>query len=197
MSIKNRLDEALAAFLDFGAITDTVIADAAKSVVATIEGDVDEDGSAEKVEECELWGSAALLVRPADPDSSGRTEVVYLRRGDELVGILTKDRRWQVDLEKGEVVVRGLGASAARIRLKPDGTAVLDAAAVKVGDTAGEAIPLGDALKSWLDGHKHSYTDSDSGVSTTLLTGPPSKTPGPPFDADTSPDPSSKHKVES
>ena len=150
MTATNReeLEEELAAASDFGSVAGTTQG-ANKSVEATVTGDEDPDGD-EELEEVELWGLASVLERPADPDSSGSCELVFLRRGDEIVGIGTKDRRWQVTLEKGEVVVRAFGSSAATIHLKPGGEAVLTATDIKLG---GPAVSDFVALASKVDAH--------------------------------------------
>lgn len=62
-------------------------------------------------------------------------------------------------------------------------------------DSASEGVPLGDSLKSWLDGHTHmagtNLTAPSGGGTVTGFTGPPGAA-----SPDTSPDPSSKVKVE-
>lgn len=148
----SRLTENLESLLDWGVAKASSISATVKNVLVTVIGD---DGDeTEEVTEQVLSVDAAVLVRPAAPTSDGAMEVLFVRRGDERTTIATRDPRWQVDLEEGEVVVRAFGASAALVRIRPDGTIVL-AGDVAIGaDTATEAVVLGTTLKSYLDGMK-------------------------------------------
>ena len=58
-------------------------------------------------------------------------------------------------------------------------------------DAASQGVPFGDSLKSYIDGHAHSYIPDGTGVA--ALTSPPSSAPI--FVLDPSPSPSSKVKV--
>jgi len=126
--------EELAGMFDFFSAASSRVLAAAKSVVLELHGDG--DGTVESVAEAETFGEAAVLYRPAAPDSTGALEALCFRRGDEVVVVATKERRWQVTLEEGEVVVRGFGANAARVHLKADGTAIVEATMVKLGGAA-------------------------------------------------------------
>lgn len=93
-------------------------------------------------DDCELWGHAPLLYAPVAPDlvdaatDADHCEAIFWDLGDERVVIATKDRRWQVEVAEGEVVLRAMGAAApAYIHLKPDGTATIKATAVNMGPT--------------------------------------------------------------
>lgn len=130
----NFLDEMLDGMLDFGRVISTRLG-AAKSVLAKIQGD-----AGETPDDVELWGPAGIQSRPpAD------AEVLFIRRGDELVGIAFRSRQWQVDVVDGEVAVHALGNSGgtqAALRLQPDGTAILDGVMIKAGITATELVAL-------------------------------------------------------
>ena len=123
--VLGRVREMFAGFVDFGKVITTSFSDEADTVQITLRGVQGLDLAGQ-----ELWGNAAVLMRPADPDADGRAaEVMFFRMGDELVGFASRDTRWQVTLDKGEVCIRALGASAAQIRLKPDGTVLLGSGA--------------------------------------------------------------------
>lgn len=147
-----RLTENLESLLDWGIAKASSISATVKNVLVTVIGD---DGDeTEEVTEQVLSVDAAVLVRPAAPTNEGAMEVLFVRRGDERTTIATRDPRWQVDLEEGEVVVRAFGESAALVRIRPDGTIVLAGDVAMGAETATEAVVLGTTLKSYLDGMK-------------------------------------------
>lgn len=199
MGWKDVLDERLDSVLAFGIVTTTVIAAGAQSVLAAIRGDEDDAGD-EESDDAELWGHAPLLYRPADPDADGACEALFVRWGDDREVIATKDRRWQISLEKGDVCVRNLsGANPVRLRLQADGVAILEANEVRIGDSgATNTIALGDvianhlaSIKSWMDSHTHVLTiAAQAGAGGTGTAAPP--TPSSP----SVPDVQSRHKVE-
>src|SRR5436853_7340363 len=102
MSTRARMEEMVSALLDFGVVVSTAVTAGLKSVTAKITADDNGDGTGETVDGQELWGNAAILARPKAPDASGSAEVIVWRRGDELVGIASRDVRGQVTLEEGE-----------------------------------------------------------------------------------------------
>lgn len=176
--------EAVESLIDLALVVGTSIGSGASSVIARIRGDgpssdEDDDQTFEE-QDAEVWGEANLLFRPLDPTDEGSCEAIFVRRGDtrELIGF--RDRRWQVTLEQGEVVLRNIVADAnkrASITLNKDGEAVIDAVKVYVGtSSATEKIALGTAiknflndLKSWLDGHVHGATTTATiGASATV-----------------------------
>jgi hypothetical protein len=109
----------------------------ARSVLLTILGDRDASGHDERHTDRAAWGHASILHRPAAPSGNGDgEELVFLRRGDDAIVIASRDLRWQVSLEEGETVIRGLGANAARVRLKPNGDVLIE------GGTADAAIAI-------------------------------------------------------
>lgn len=193
--------DALAAIIDFGKVVASSLSSSAKSLLATIEG-ASGGGTAERVEGQQVWGHAAILWRPRVD-----TEVLFVRSGDELLTLASRETRWQVELSEGDVCVRNLsGTKPVRLWLKADGTAVLEADEVKLGDSgATEAIALGttlkshlDSLKSYIDGHTHGYVDDSAGPQ--LTSAPVSfyaVPPGTPAPSPSVPDVESKHKVES
>ncbi len=131
--------------LELGRVTASKLSGSLKNVLVTITGIEDADGGDETRTDQPLYGHAGVLVRPAAPSSDGAFEVVFVRHGEDLLPIAHRDTRWQVDLEEGEVVVRALGSSAARIHLRTDGTIRL------VSSDASESAVLGDSQNSALD----------------------------------------------
>lgn len=122
----------------FGKVLASAISATTKTVLVKVEGDEGDADSAPTADD--LWGHAPLLYRPVDPDSSGHCEAVFYRLGDERVCIATKDRRWQIEVAEGEVIVRAMGSgSPAYVHLKPDGTARIKASAIKLGASAAPA----------------------------------------------------------
>lgn len=196
----------LDAIFDFGRVTGSSRGAANRTVSVDLEGNLDQEERAETSTE-DLWGSAAVQYRPADPDADGAAEALYVRRGNEMLPIATRDFRFQVDLEKGEVVVTNFSKEKpARVFLRADGTLVIEADEVRIGDAgASNTIALGDRVKShlddlktWLDGHVHGY--SWTGTAGVQLTSPPTVQATPPWlPLDTSPtvpDVESRHLVE-
>jgi hypothetical protein len=131
---------------------------------AVLELDTGPDESS--ADDCELWGHAPLLYAPVAPDTvdavtdADHCEAIFWDLGDERVVIATKDRRWQIEVAEGEVVLRAMGAVApAYVHLKPDGTATIKATAVNMGPTLAptQAFLRGTAfvaaLNTWLVAH--------------------------------------------
>lgn len=164
MTERTNLDSRLDALIDLGTVEATELGEGS-TVIATLVGDAppDLDGAAdedvERVANVDLWGDAALLSRPADPNDDGACEAVFVRTGDtrEIVG--TRDRRWTVELEKGEALVRycgdvgGEGQPTVRpmLHLHADGSIDLYADVVRIAkddgtrlrvDRANDAIDL-------------------------------------------------------
>lgn len=186
--------------LAFARVTASSILSNAKSLALDLLVAEDDDETGETMPVAEVYGEAALLHRPADADATGAPEVIVWRHGDERIVIATKDRRWQVELEKGDVCLRAFGENKPRLFLRADGTAVLEADTIKLGDAgATEAIALGtatknhlDAVKAWLDALTLPVTGTAN-----LTSGAVTGTAGPPVSASpTVPDIESRHKVE-
>lgn len=135
----DRFMEILGGVLSFGRIKSTSIASSSKTIAAKVEANEGEDTTPDD----ELFGVAAVLQRPKAPDSSGECEAFFARLGDEKVIIATRDKRWQVSLEDGEVVLRAFGPGAAYVKLAPDGTATIVGGTVKLGsDGASDPVAL-------------------------------------------------------
>lgn len=128
--------------LQFGEVVATTVG-AAKSVLFTVLGPQGEKPSTE----CDGWGDAALLSRPV-----AGAEVVYVQLGDERTVLFTRDRRWQIEVLEGEVVLRAMGpGTPGYIKLMPNGTVAIVSTATTYGAlTATHGIPKGDALQTWL-----------------------------------------------
>lgn len=93
----------------------------------------DDDAGADA---CELWAHAPLLYRPL-----AGSEAFYVELGDERVVLATKERRYQIDVADGEVVVRAIGAdSPAYVRLRPDGSCDVNASAINLGGAATDFV---------------------------------------------------------
>lgn len=171
MSVRAWASQAIDGLLDFGRVLAGTSQGANKTTLVKIEGLV-AGAEAETIDGAELWGNAAVQYRPPAPDATGATEILFVRRGDEVIGIATIDRRWQVDLVDGEVVIRALSGTTSRIRLKPDGSVIIEAGVVKLGSSAAsEGIALGTtlqsflgSLKTWADTHVHSGVTVGGGV---------------------------------
>lgn len=207
MGARDFVFELIDQLFEFGRVRSSAQTASAKTVTVDIEGSVDGD-SVEQARGQGFWGHAAIMARPKAPTTSpeGECEVFYVRRGEEMVSIASRDLRWQVDLSEGDVVVRNLdGTTPVRLHLLADGTAVLEADTVKIGDaSATEKIALGTTLKTYLDTlrselealralyNAHVHSGVTTGVGSTAVPTVPSPT------AFTSPpDIESRHVVES
>lgn len=116
------VEEVAAGLLDFAVARASALSSGTKSLLLTLRGDQTGDDAHEEVEECEVFGHAAIDWRPADPDGDDACELVIWRRGDELVAIGgSKDRRYQRDVQVGEVAIHAFGDNAAIVLLKPNG----------------------------------------------------------------------------
>lgn len=187
--------DAFASLVDFGRVVASSLSSSAKSLLATIEG-ASGGGSAERVEGQQVWGHAAILWRPRED-----TEVLFVRNGDELLTVASRETRWQVELSEGDVVVRNLdGDRPVRLVLRADGTCLLEADEIKLGDSgATEAIALGTALKSHLDALKTAFDTHTHSAGAYVVPGPASVSgvSGTPTATSPSvPDVESRHKVE-
>jgi hypothetical protein len=138
---------------------------ASKSVEVQLKATDDDSGE----NWCELWGHAPLLYRPV-----AGAEQLYVELGDERVVFATKDRRWQIDVADGEVVVRAMGAdSPAYVQLKPDGACVISATSINLGGDATAYAALASlvdarlsAVVSWLNAHVHTSAAPSSPTTT-------------------------------
>lgn len=132
MPIRDNIQEAVQGLIDFGVVQASAITSTVKQVVVTVLGVEDTDGNEQRSQQI-LYGNAAVLLRPAEPENGVGMEVVFVRSGDDMVPIAHRETRWQVDLSEGEVVVRALGEDAAKIRLKPTGEVVVESGSIKMG----------------------------------------------------------------
>ena len=87
------VDEVFQGMFDFGFLLSSKLSATTHSLLTKIRGDQTGDDRHEEVDECEIYDHAAIDWRPADPDDAGACEVLFWRRGDELVGIATKNQR--------------------------------------------------------------------------------------------------------
>jgi hypothetical protein len=135
--------------LDFGKVIASSIGEGVKNVLVSVTGAETQHG-AERADNQPLYSHAGVLVRPAAPSDEGAFEVVYARVGDEMVCLASRDVRWQIELEEGEVVVRSMSDTPARIYLKPDGSVVVEAERIKLGKDASEAIAIASKVEGQL-----------------------------------------------
>lgn len=203
MSARAMIWEALAGLLDFGRVTSTKQEPTTKNVSVAVEGNTGPEAAESRSAQA-LWGHPAVMYRPK-PDADGSFEVVFARRGEEMLPLVARETRWQIDLAEGDVVVRNVdGTNPVRLHLLADGTAVLEANTVKIGDaSATEAIGLGTAIKGHLDAlktfidevktvlnaHTHSGVTVGAGTTGALLVPVAGSNPS-------VPDVESRHKVE-
>ena len=96
--------------------------DGLDTVLIGAEGDPEE-----KDYSSEDWSHPAILFKPSDPDGNDKCKLLIWRSGDELTIIGGREVRWQVSIEPGEVVIRGLAENSGHIKLKTDGTIEVDA----------------------------------------------------------------------
>lgn len=140
------LDNVLDGLFAFGRIARSSLSARAKNVLVSVLGDQDGDGRDERHDEQTMWGISPVVYRPAPPQGDTAEECFYLRRGDEAIVIGTRETRWQVQIEEGEAVLRGLGQNAARIRLKANGDVLVEAGS----SVAAIALPLDTLLQTEL-----------------------------------------------
>ena len=133
-----------------------------KSSELTVQANEDDLGGTQQL--VETWGDAPLLYQPLPGG-----EALTVELGDERVVIATKERRWQIAIEAGEVVVRALGQDAAYVRLSPDGTCTIEAKAVNLGSEGGQLVALDSlvrsAISSAIAGHTHTGVTTGTGSS--------------------------------
>lgn len=167
-NVRAYVEERIAALLDFFKANDSSVG-ANNSVEIDVQGDTDDALTFEQYENAEIWDCPAVLWRPSDPDvnplTGGYCELLGLRSGDEIVVLAGKERRWQVSIDKGEVIVRGLAENSGYIRFKTDGT-------IEAGSTGLDFVALAakvltelqavktdlEAVKTIFDGHTHILT---------------------------------------
>lgn len=181
------LDEALDALFDFATAVGSAASDVGEYLL-NLRGAGTDDDPDETADDVIPYGHASILYRPAPEDADGGCEHLFIRRGDELVPVASRDIRWQIDLEEGEVVVRSFGSGAAYIRLRPDGSIVMEGD-VNIGAAgATEAVVLGttlkghlDDLKLHIDGHTHGFAWT-AAAGSAVTTAPSSVPAGVPVD---------------
>jgi hypothetical protein len=128
---------------------------ASGSTELSVEAHEDDTGGAQQ--ETELWGHAPLLYQPL-----AGSEAMVIELGDERVVFATRDQRWLIEVGAGEVALRAIGADAAYVLLKPDGTCVIEAKQVEIAGTGGQLVALSNlvndrlaSMRSWLNSHTH------------------------------------------
>jgi hypothetical protein len=159
MSLLELIDERVGAVLDFARVRSSALSSSLKSLLLSLDGAGTEDGSGtvgETPDEAVSTEHAAILYRPAAPDADGACEAIYLRTGDDVVVLATRDTRWQLSLEEGEVAVRAFGASAALVKLRTDGIVELGGVdLVELAAVASKVEQELDLLWDALSSHVH------------------------------------------
>lgn len=159
--------------LRFGKVKSFVSGLLTKSVGVEIEADAGEPSA----KDSELWAHAPLLYAPAAPSATDAVsdaehcEALFYQLGDERVVIATKDRRWQISVGEGEVVLRAIGPGApAYVHLKPDGSASIHATSINLGGTATHFVALSNLVlaelnKLWaaIETHTHPVAGATAG----------------------------------
>lgn len=152
------------------------IADVVESAVGSvmrIVADENEDGTPDVYASAEGYEHAAVIHRPVAESDDGAMETIAWRYGDEMIVVGSRERRWSIQVEEGDVVIRSYGdpTTAGYVHLKPDGEIVVRGGAIKLESSDGaatEGIGLGDAIKSVIDSmintfNGHTHTDPVSG----------------------------------
>lgn len=162
MGMRDAMTRALESLLAFGRVTATKQATETKQVLASIAGNSGTTDEARPFQA--LWGHAGIVFRPpAD------TEVIFARIGDEMVPIASRDLRFSITVEEGEVVIRNLKSDTpARVRLLATGEVLVEGsklAVVAPGDalaiatkalaTAEKTDARVDTLRNALNNHVH------------------------------------------
>lgn len=183
MRPRNMVSEALGSLIDFGLVVASEVETASRMVLGKIRGDTDPDGNEEPATAQEMWGCPAVMFRPSDEDANGAMEVIFIRRGNEMVGIAYRELRdAPVSLQPGEVCVRAFGTSAAYLHMKPNGDVLLRGAHIVVDNTtstidlgvsASEFVVLGTTFKPVFDGHVHLAPAGGGNTGPPLSTAPP------------------------
>jgi phage baseplate assembly protein V len=103
----------------------------------------------EGVERMQQYGFTSV----PEPGAEGLALAVGGEGGHRVV-IALEDRRYRkTGLAAGEVAQYSRYGNA--VHLKADGSVVVTGTSILIGAGAGEAIPLGDAVLAWLNGHTH------------------------------------------
>lgn len=122
---------------------------------------------------CEMWGHAPLLYRPLVG-----SELLYATLGSERVVFATKERKYQISVADGEVILRAVGpGTPAYVHLKPDGSVIVAAQTIKLGAAATQFVALANLVAAQLTALKNAINvavtvPNDGGASfkSTLLT---------------------------
>jgi hypothetical protein len=132
MGVRNKARSVVGELVSFGQLVKSL----ASGTLSILEHSSDSSS-----DECEWYGTPAVLCRPP----SG-ADVLFVDLDGERVVLGVRESRWQVSLEQGECVLRALGAGApAYIKLKPGGEVEVHGTSIKLG---GEAATVGVALDS-------------------------------------------------
>ena len=191
--IREAIIDTISELFRFGNVKASKSATLTKVVGLTVEG-IEGEASAD---DNDLWGHAPLLYKPADPAVdvlSGGTQcqALFYQLGDRKAIFATRDLRWQIEVDDGEVVLRAMGAaSPAYVHLKPDGSAKIVATTINLGGNATNFVALANLVntqinKLWkaLDTHIHPVSGAATlAPSTRLANAAPRPEPAPVMNA--------------
>lgn len=166
------VSEGLGSLLDFGLVVASEVETATRMVLGMIRGDTDPDGNEEPSTAQEMWGCPAVLFRPSDESAAGAMEVVFLRRGSEMVGIAYRELRdAPLSLAAGEVCVRAFGTQTTYMVLRPSGEVtikggpiLLDASTFVRVEPGGFSATLYERARDSFIGHTHPVAGPNTGT---------------------------------
>lgn len=163
MSAREMMREEADLIIDYGTVDGSTQTANLKNVLVDVNGLGD---GVERAEDQDIFGNAAVLLRPMPPSGGKSFEVIFYRGGEQLIPIASREPRWQIDLEEGEVVVRSLSETAARVRLKPDGSCIVEAESIKLGsEDASKHVALAEDVESQLERIKSAIQGAAVGTS--------------------------------
>lgn len=170
MRARNMVSEALGSLIDFGLVVASEVETATRMVLGKIRGDTDPDGNEEPTTAQEMWGCPAVMFRPSDESADGAMEVIFIRRGNEMVGIAYRELRdAPISLEPGEVCVRAFGTQTTYMVLRPSGEVkikggpiLLDASTFVRVEPGGFSATLYERARDAFNNHTHAVSGANT-----------------------------------
>lgn len=139
------IQRVIAGLFDFGRLRGSRVT-TSHQVVVNLRGIAGPRGN-EDVDDCEHWGVAGVQSRPKPPSSSGgqerSAEYWFMRNNDELLAVASRDLRYLVNVEEGELAIHALGrdgATQAVVRCKPNGEVIVSGTTIYLGTTATDFV---------------------------------------------------------
>lgn len=112
----------------------------------------------------------STILETGEFSTSGGNRVFSLNDAIVLGGIHTFETTTGVTSTTDLTIMNKEHGS--KVTLKSDGSIVIDATSIELGDGATEGVPLGASLKTWLDSHTHISATSGSPTSAPLSSSP-------------------------